>query len=164
MVNPVVADRDLYLGIDPGQSGGLALLDRKGAVVDVSKMPDTEGDLVEYLREFGPRIYMAALENVHSFPGQGVSSSFKFGVGYGGLRVGLLSHRIPFFTIPPQRWQKEFGCIVKGREGRGTAEKKQQTKARAQELFPSQRITHSTADALLLAEFCRRQMVREKSA
>jgi hypothetical protein len=151
-------DRTLFLGVDPGASGGLAILDSSGAVVDVSPMPETERDVSTYAAEFAPRIRMAAIEQVHSMPGQGVSSSFKFGMSYGGLRMALIAHGVPFEAVSPGAWQRAMGCLVKGRadaSDRKTA-KKNGTKARAQELFPGQRITHATADALLIAEHCRR--------
>ncbi len=47
------------------------------------------------------------------------------------------------------RWQKEMGCLTKG--------DKNVTKRRAQELFPTLKITHAIADALLIAEYGRTQ-------
>lgn len=42
-----------------------------------------------------------------------------------------------------------MGCLTKG--------DKNISKARAQQLFPTAKITHATADALLLAEWRRKQ-------
>ena len=42
----------------------------------------------------------------------------------------------------------------------GSKGDKNVTKRRAQELFPGARVTHAVADALLLAEYCRRLEVR----
>lgn len=153
-----MSERTLFLGLDPGQSGGLAIVDSGGLVVDASPMPETVKDLSDYLAEFGPRIQMATLESVHAMPQQGVSSSFKFGVNYGQLHMGLVAHNIPFANVSPQLWQKVMGCIVKGRSGPSDAKraKKNGTKARAQELFPGTKCTHAISDALLLAEYCRR--------
>ncbi len=63
--------RSFYPGIDPGASGGLAVLDRAGSIVNVSPMMDTEKDVSDYLAEFGLRVRMATIEQVHSMPGQG---------------------------------------------------------------------------------------------
>lgn len=138
----------LFLGIDPGASGGFAVLDSSGRIVDVSKMPDTERDISDYIAEFRTRIVVGAIEAVHSMPRQGVASSFKFGASYGGLRMALICHGIPFETVTPQAWQKSMHCLSKG--------DKNVTKARAQELFPAQKITHAIADCLLIAEHTRR--------
>lgn len=140
---------DLSLGIDPGQSGGLSILDRVGNVVMVAPMPDTEKDLSDMVQEFAPRIRMAMIEAVHSMPGQGVSSSFKFGMSYGALRMVLIAHGVPFESITPRQWQKAMHCLSGGN--------KNVTKAKAQELFPEQKVTHAVADALLISEFCRRR-------
>jgi len=112
------------MGIDPGQSGGIALLDTGGAVVLAEKMPATEKDVSDLIYEFAPCIRMGAIEQVHSMPKQGVASSFKFGVNYGGLRMALVAHEIPFEAITPQTWQKAMGCMSRGDKNR--------TKARAQ--------------------------------
>ncbi len=150
-------ERNLYCGVDPGGSGGLAILDETGAVVDVTPMPDTERDVSDYFREFAPRIKMAAIESVHSFPGNGSSSMFKFGMSFGALRMALVAHNIPFEFVSPGSWQKPFGLIESGRKATDSnTEKKNKHKARCQELFPFQRVTHATADAVLIAEFCRR--------
>ncbi len=152
-----VNERVLFLGIDPGASGGLAILDENGGVVLTEKMPETERDISDVMAEFGPRIRMAVIEHVHSMPKQGVVSSFKFGMSYGSLRMALIAHDVPFQAITPQTWQKELRCVIPGRSSeRGTTEKKQLTKARAQELFPGRKVTHAIADALLLAEYTRR--------
>jgi crossover junction endodeoxyribonuclease RuvC len=162
-------EQNLFLGADPGLSGGLALLDESGAIVDASKMPETEHDLAEYVREFAPRIRKAVIEGVHSMPQQGVSSAFKFGRQYGSLRMALIAHGIKLDTVTPQAWQRRMGLVIKGRSGlriakklKGTSQtqKKNRNKARAQELFPKQRMTHAIADALLLAEFCRLSFAR----
>jgi hypothetical protein len=49
-----------------------------------------------------------------------------------------------------------LGLIQSGRTIGQNDDKKQRNKAKAEELFPGQRITHATADALLIAEYCRR--------
>jgi hypothetical protein len=141
-------ERDLYLGIDPGQSGGLAILEEDGSVVLVEKMPETERDTAEILAEFVPRVRFALIEAVHSMPKQGVSSSFKFGRSYGFLRGLLIGLRLTFDEARPQEWQRGMSCLSGG--------DKNVTKAKAQQLFPELKITHATADCLLIAEFCRR--------
>lgn len=147
-------ERNLFLGIDPGQSGGIAILDEASGIALVEPMPATERDIAELIEEFSPRVKFGLIEAVHSMPKQGVSSSFKFGRSYGFLRGLLIGLRFRFDEIRPQEWQKFLGCLSGG--------DKNITKAKAQQLFPKQKITHSIADALLIAESCRRvEMVRE---
>lgn len=139
-----------YIGIDPGASGGIAALTATGDIVLVSTMPDTERDLLDVLEPLtGSR---AVLEYVRSSPQMGVASAFTFGASYGRLRMALTAARIAYEEVTPPKWQGAMGCRTKG--------DKNVSKARAQELFPSVRWTHATADAVLLAEFCRRLEVR----
>lgn len=152
--------RDLFMGCDPGMSGAFAILDGRGQIVDVTPMPETAKDISDYVQEFASRIRIAVIESVHAMPKQGVSSAFKFGRNFGTLHMALVAHGVPFEFVLPGKWQQPLGCIVSGRTGpedRKTA-KKQHNKARAQELFPSQRVTHKIADALLMAEYCRRHL------
>ena len=148
-----LSEFELILGIDPGKSGGLAVIWPCGA--EVHKMPDTERDLWDCIRELVPNGGRAYIEKVHAMPGQGVTSMFSFGQNYGMLRAFLVAHGIPFETVTPAKWQREFALPSLKAAGSPSA-KKNAHKARAQELFPSLRITHAVADALLIAEWGRR--------
>lgn len=141
----------IFIGIDPGASGGLAwtFSDESGA--QALKMPETERDTWVALCG-GQARYLeapfAVIEAVHSMPKQGVASSFKFGRSYGFLRGCLIASGIPFEEVAPQKWQKAMGCLSRG--------DKNVTKAKAQQMYPSLKITHATADALLLAAYAQR--------
>lgn len=139
------------LGIDPGQSGGIAIVDPTGMPWAV-KMPETERDLWDMIREaktWGSFETHAVIELVHSSPQMGVKSAFTFGGNYKSLRMALIAADIPFREVRPQAWQKAMGCLTGG--------DKNITKAKAQQLFPGIKVTHALADALLLAEWLRRQ-------
>lgn len=146
----------LHIGIDPGASGGIAFIpDNNTAKAWADKMPSTLADLYDTFCSpengvlAGDCHYIhACLERVHSMPGQGVASSFKFGQGFGHLEMALTAARIPFTYVTPQKWQKELQCLTGG--------DKNVSKARAQQLFPHLKITHALSDALLIAEYCRR--------
>lgn len=152
----------IYIGIDPGVSGGIASLDDTGNVIEVHRMPDTPDDLVNLLRvvsaDYDDAVPLltrrAMLEQVNAGvfnkPGQrmGVSSAFTFGRGFGRLETALAALRIPFDLVQAARWQTALGCRTHG--------DKNISKARAQQLWPGRKITHAIADALLLAEYGRR--------
>ena len=142
------------IGIDPGKNGSIAwITDGKPCV---EKMPETLQDLWELIQDIlhagciwpNTQPCKAYLEQVHSMPGQGVASSFKFGQGYGSLEMALTAAGIPFERVSPQKWQKAMGCLTKG--------DKNVSKRKAQELFPNMKVTHATADALLICEYGRR--------
>ena len=136
-----------YIGIDPGANGGIAWI--SGGKACAEKMPDTLQDLWELVRDISmTEPSRAVIEAVSSSPQMGVVSSFTFGRGYGNLEMALTVCGIPFERVRPQAWQKALGCLTKG--------DKNVTKQKAQEMFPGVKITHAIADALLLAEYCRR--------
>ena len=150
----------IYLGIDPGKGGGLAALDRQGQMVLAHAMPETDWDFFDGVRsllrnaEMDNSTMVARLEFVRSSPQMGVVSAFTFGCGYGAIRMALLAAEIPFDQVVPRVWQKALGILYP--KGATDTQKKNITKTRAQQLFPGQKITHATADALLIAEHCRR--------
>ena len=148
-----------YLGVDPGTSGAMALVDGDGKLVDVIKLKETQHDVWDWLDPHHRKLYetqidFAVLEKVHSMPKQGVASSFKFGASYGFCQGVLVAARIRFELVTPQKWQHAMGCRTGG--------DKNITKSRAQALFPNKKITHAIADALLLADFARRMRKKEQ--
>lgn len=151
-----------FLGIDPGVSGGLAVLDELGIVLHVGKMPDSERDLLDVLLETSGRDFVsertkhtrAMLELVHPMPKHmtGGNGNFTLGQSKGTLRMALVAAGIPFDEVSPVKWQTAMQCRTGG--------DKNISKRRASELFPGVKVTHAIADSLLLAEYCRRLEVR----
>lgn len=80
---------------------------------------------------------------------------FKFGRSFGTLEMGLVAAGIRHELCTPQKWQKSLG-IEKRRKGEDKRKWKGRLKAAAQKKFPRLSITLETADALLMAEYCRR--------
>lgn len=135
-----------YYGIDPGIGGGIATLTETGQVIAAIRMPATDRDLLDAcFLHYPARAY---LEKVAASPQMGVSSAFTFGRGLGRLEMALTAAKVKFDLVTPQRWQAGMQCLSGG--------DKNVTKRRAQQLFPDLTITHAIADALLLAEWCRR--------
>lgn len=129
------------LGIDPGILGGYAIVE-EGAPIIHQKFT-TEGDMAHFVRDNMPDFCF--LEEVHSMPEQGVVGVFTFGTNYGFHRGLLFALNIPFSTVTPQKWQREMRCLTKGN--------KNISKAKAQELYPSIKMTHAIADAYLIATY-----------
>jgi len=139
-----------FIGIDPGASGGIGIISTDGNFA-IKFGDKTESDIWNELQPLAADYVagvFAVIEDVHSMPKQGVSSSFKFGKHYGFLRGLLVASGIAFEPVTPQRWQKAIGCMSRG--------DKNVTKQKAQQLFPHIKFTHATADAMLLAEYARR--------
>jgi Holliday junction resolvasome RuvABC endonuclease subunit len=118
-----------FLGIDPGLDGALVVLVRDASGVRCvlqhctrDLCPDgylperMDAAVSEAIVEWAPTL--AVLERVHARPGEGVSSSFKFGVGW-GLWRGILAGRISSVLEPtPQSWQK---AVLRDIPGEGKA-------------------------------------------
>lgn len=137
---------DYILGIDPGWAGGAALIDGSdgSTLSHCSFSTATETEIISAVKSMANDANVCYLEKVHSMPKQGVASSFKFGWIYGLLR-GVVVSRVRTIEVTPQTWQKSLGCLTRG--------DKNVSKAKAQMLFPGVKITHATADALLIAYY-----------
>jgi crossover junction endodeoxyribonuclease RuvC len=141
----------IFLGIDPGKSGGIGMVKKwpdDSILIEHFKLDATEKDITDWLRERTRLSTCAVIEKVSSSPQMGVTSAFSFGRSFGFLLGALAALEIPYALVTPQKWQKAMGCMSKG--------DKNVTKAAAQRLYPNEKITHATADALLLATYCRR--------
>ena len=116
----------------------------------------TERDISDLFECFKARgnVEMAMIERAWSMPRQGVASSFKFGLNYGFLWGMLCAHHFRFTEITSHKWQRKLECLTKG--------DKNVSKRRAQQLFPELKVTHATADALLIAEYGRRVSVADE--
>lgn len=96
------------------------------------------------------------IEKVSAMPGQGVSSMFRLGEGY-GLWIGIISAlKLPLTKVHPATWKK---VMMQGISDKDAA------RGRAQELFPDaagyfkRKLDCDRADAVLIAEYGRRQLI-----
>ena len=154
----------VFIGIDIGVSGAIAVVGDDYSLVSVSDMPVittkkmSRSGKVSYKRQYDMvgfknmiekiksdhEIVRAFVEQVHAMPQQGVSSTCSFCKGAGlveGILVGL---SVPFERVLPQRWKKRFGL------------QRLQKKAsilKAQEIFNVKIKHHGAGDAALIALF-----------
>ena len=149
----------VFIGIDPGKSGAMAIIDRR-----------KKGEEQIFLYHFDADAYRDALinlaadpmdcrcvvERVTAMPGQGVTSMFSFGENFGFIQGLLTAYSIPFELVRPAKWKKEFGCT----------KDKNTSVAVAQRLFPQVSFLRTErckkpddgfAEALLMAEYARRK-------
>ena len=136
------------VGIDPGATGAIAMIQ---PMVEVWDMPATPHDLATLMRTFDANTTRVYVEEVHSMPGQGVASTFKFGKGYGEILGVLATLGLGYRAISPAVWKRAMGLVGKD---------KGESRRRAQALFPAAVLDrvkdHGRAEALLLAEYGRR--------
>lgn len=151
--------KTLFIGIDPGKSGGIACIDTESGVVYTVQYNDKA--IIDMCREecWNGRTehIMCCLEKVGARPGQGVVSMFNFGLNVGYIKGVLEAFRIPYQEITPQKWKKEFSLNSDKAASADVCRK----------LFPnisllaterSKKPHDGMAEALLMAEYARRKL------
>lgn len=145
---------EYFMGVDPGLSGGYAIIDAIGTVIEVVKTPETPKDYMEKLKNYSDKKIFCVIEQVHSMPQNGSKANFTFGWVVGVLESVLTFTQIPFEQSSPQKWMKYMG--MKKDKSEEKTQYKNRLKEKAQQLFPKEKVTLWNADALLIAEYCRR--------
>src|SRR5699024_10877515 len=106
----------MILGIDPGCSGALVILNKHGSfenylampLIKIGKKSRINGAAVaDFIRTFP--ITHAYIEQVGAMPGQGVSSMFTFGHAAGVVEGIVQGLNIPYTLVTPQAWKKSAG-------------------------------------------------------
>lgn len=155
------------LGIDPGQTGALAVLNSMGQCEVIYPFDLIENgfnahgfdELLWSVRGSFDAPLLACIEHVHAFPGQGVTSMFNFGKTAGIIEGVLTAHKIPFEKVLPKVWTKSFNMDSE------LSSPKQRAYQKACELFPTtsflkgprSKVPHTgMVDAVLIAEYARR--------
>lgn len=150
----------MYVGIDPGKKGGICFLNGQGIVEHISPMP-TEKTLSGLLSSGRHLIAHVCLEKAQSYTGQGIASTFNYGVGYGIIQGLLIAHQVPFSLVPPRTWQKTMivPTRLKDPKAKALASANKVFKKNKTFWLPSSRhrVPHDgMIDSALLAEYCRR--------
>ena len=150
------------LGIDPGLSGAIAILEDK-KVVGIFEMPVmAEGkknkrqlnsaQLVNIIKEnIGNNDETAVVvEQVNAMPGQGVTSMFNFGQTFGAIKGVCAALELPIFFVRPSKWKKHFELINSSKDS---------SRTKAIEMYPylsnqlSKKKDVNKSDAILIARF-----------
>lgn len=112
---------DVYLGVDPGLNGAIALFvpgDRRVKITDIPTHTVTINgkqrkrlDARKLHNELkalvgSSRITLAAVEDVHAMPKQGVASAFSFGFVAGAIQQSLVTHDVPVTLVEPANWKR----------------------------------------------------------
>jgi len=138
------APQPYVLGIDPGLTGALAVVEiATGRLVEVKRMPVTVikkqnhlngADLAAWLglQANLQLIHFAYIEAVHSRPRQ--AGQFNFGLNTGIVHGILYANFIPITLVQPQTWKAAYGIKRVGDEVK--ADKKTEAREIAAALFP----------------------------
>lgn len=145
----------LVIGIDPGLSGALAILDERGTIALLADLPVIRDRSLAWIDggEFQSillgairgRPARAVVERVSAMPRQGVASSFQFGVGFGSVLSILQALHLPLELVTAAQWKKALGL----------SSDKRASLHKARLLFPTAELHlakhDGRAEALLLA-------------
>lgn len=160
----------VFIGIDPGISGALAVLDGDQAFVDDlptltvrrGKTARTELDLNELVAAFeaiSARYewqVIAAIEAQHALPAsmKGAISNYSIGRSYGAIEALVVAGRWRYELVPASTWKRAVGLAPKATKGDAVKLARQRWPKLAPQLLISK---DGRAEALLIAEWLRRQ-------
>ena len=152
----------IVVGIDPGLSGAIAILENN-KVLNIFDMPVmAEGkknkrqlnsaQLVKIIKDSTkPDVEIAVVvEQVNAMPGQGVTSMFNFGQTFGAIKGICAALKLPIFFVRPSKWKKYFELINSSKDS---------SRTKVIEMYPSlssqlaKKKDVNKSDAILIARF-----------
>ena len=143
----------LFAGIDPGISGAIAFYaPATPGCVDAFDLPVVAGvidgrNLASLIRKFSPDHVL--IEDVHSMPKQGVSSTFKFGRAF-GTAIGIVEGLgIPAAYVHASRWKRHYALDSDAEKSRRAALNHFPT---SHAMFARKK-DHNRAEAAMLAHY-----------
>ena len=150
------------IGIDPGSSGAIAILQNNKVlnIFDIPVMSEGKKNkrqlnsalLVSLLREniSNNEEVAVVVEQVNAMPGQGVTSMFNFGQTFGAIKGICAALDLPIFFVRPSKWKKHFELINSSKDS---------SRTKAIEMYPSlsgdlsKKKDVNKSDAILIARF-----------
>ena len=150
----------IYIGIDPGSvSGALGAVDHDGNYLEAFDIEHRDKHILALV--FKSRILSIVdpregaeicMEQVHSMPNQGVSSTFAFGRAVGVISAVCELTRYPVHLVTPQKWKKHFHLSAD----------KNESLDMARYYWPEAKLNlkrhGNKAEALLIAEYLRHEL------
>ncbi len=150
------------IGIDPGLSGAIAVLENNKVlrIFDMPVMPEgkknkrqlNSAHLVKLLKDniLKNEEISVVVEQVNAMPGQGVTSMFNFGQTFGAIKGVCAALGLPIFFVRPSKWKKHFELINSSKDA---------SRTKAIEMYPSlsnelsKKKDVNKSDAILIARF-----------
>ena len=162
----------IIIGIDPGLSGGIAVLDNNKVLelFDMPVMADGKKNkkqlnsalLAKLIKESTSNTSESAVivEQVNAMPGQGVTSMFNFGQTFGAIKGICATLELPIFFVRPSKWKKHFELINSSKDA---------SRTKAIEMYPhlaeklSKKKDVNKSDDILIARFYCETRLKEES-
>ena len=160
------------IGIDPGLSGAIAILENNTVlhIFDIPIMSEGKKNkrqlnsalLVNLLKEnINDKEEIAVVvEQVNAMPGQGVTSMFNFGQTFGALKGICAALELPIYFVRPSKWKKHFELINSSKDASRTKVIEMYPKLSSQ-LAKKKDVNKS--DAILIARFFSDTRLLEKN-
>ena len=120
------------IGIDPGLSGAIAVLENNRVlkILDMPVMSEGKKNkrqlnsafLVSLIKEniSNNEDVAVVVEQVNAMPGQGVTSMFNFGQTFGAIKGICAALELPIFFVRPSKWKKHFELINSSKDSSRT--------------------------------------------
>ena len=122
----------IIIGIDPGISGAISVIENK-KILEVYDTPTMiEGkknkrqingaQVTNIIKERlnGGKEVIVVVEHVNAMPGQGVTSMFNFGQSFGVIKGICAALGLPIYFIRPTKWKKHFNLIKTNKDASRT--------------------------------------------
>ena len=152
----------IIIGIDPGLSGAIAVLQNSKvkSIYDTPVMSEgkknkrqlNSAQMVKLIKSNISTVEetVVVVENVNAMPGQGVTSMFNFGQTFGAIKGICAAIGLPIFFVRPAKWKKHFELINSSKDA---------SRTKAIEMYPSisdqlsKKKDVNKADAILIARY-----------
>ena len=150
-----------YIGIDPGISGGLAVIDEEGNI-KAYKCPRSSEEMAVLFQMIingtPPGNIKLLMERVWARPTNAVRAAFSYGVNYGQWLGVAATHEVQMNTALPVEWIKWVGCPKALKKNI----RKRWLKEKAGELYPDiNKLTLATSDAILITHYAKEEYFNE---
>ena len=140
------------IGVDPGKHGAVAVLDWDGSIVELHKMPETDRDVVELVRQKMNKASHLFIEQIPKFAGENRSAAFM-AVLYGNYKLvcgaALMHGGSELVELSLLRWMNL--TVEQSQRSRERSARKRQLLETAKKIWPRTRFTLQTCDAPLIA-------------
>ena len=153
--------KQLYLGIDVGKTGAMAVFNNTEyypiEIIRFDHLDCIETELPKIIREicFGIENVFVCIEKVGYIVGDGGKGAFTFGTQYGIIKGIIGTLEIPRKEVLPTKWKRHFGLINSNLSYR---DKKKKIKEKVLQHYPElTKYPLSVYDSILIAEYCKKQ-------
>ena len=107
-------EKTFFAGIDPGQTGGIGIIDAQGRYIEAHRWSKREPrDIYNILYKYNNRLVMVYLENVNLPQAGQLENRFSAGanllVNLGIWQGFLIALEVPYTMIHPSTWQAAQG-------------------------------------------------------